>query len=239
MFKLIRFPDVISMLNGFFGISALFVIIFDFSLNSLKFHLAFSFILLGLLADGLDGILARRYGKGELGEYFEAMSDMVTMGVAPIVFISLFLFSSFQIDLFFILVFWLVLLFYLFGAFVRLASFHPLKNKKVFLGLPASAATMLVLSTTFLAPSFEIILLITLIAAVLMIVPFSFPKPTKMMNMITLAVVLLTVIFGFFIPLMYLFLLISVIVYIIGGQFYLYTSSQTTQTLKKSSGLKK
>jgi CDP-diacylglycerol--serine O-phosphatidyltransferase len=217
------------MLNGLFGISAIFLIIFDSSLGSLRFHLAFSFILLGLLADGLDGILARRYGKGELGEYFEAMSDMVTMGVAPIIFIALFLFVTFQMSLITIIVSWMALLFYLFGAFVRLASFHPLKNKNAFLGLPASAATMLVISSTFITNTIEIILLITIIAAILMITPFSFPKPTKIMNMVTLLIVILTIIFGFYVHIMYIFLFISVIIYIIGGQIYLYISDQPSK----------
>lgn len=227
MINLLRFPDVISMLNGFFGLSAILLIIFNFSIASnLLFHLAFTFILLGLLADGLDGILARRFGKGNLGMYFEAMSDMTTMGIAPSVFIAMKYMSHTQNNALFSLMLWFVLLFYVCCAFIRLASFHPLKNKKVFLGVPASAATMFLLSISFLTNSFVFILIAILIAACLMIMPFPFPKPSKIMNAVTLGIIILTIIFGFFFKAIYFVLPISVLVYLIGGQFYLHYSRE-------------
>ncbi|MBS3778304.1 MAG: hypothetical protein KGY50_03305, partial [Candidatus Thermoplasmatota archaeon] len=177
-------------------------------------------------ADGLDGILARRFGKGNLGVYFEAMSDMTTMGIAPCVFIAMNYMSHYPNNIFFLLMLWFVLLFYLCCAFIRLASFHPLKDKKVFLGLPASAATMFLLSISFLTNSFLFIISAIIIAACLMILPVPFPKPSKVMNAFTLVIILLTIIFGFFFRTIYLVLLISVLIYLFGGKFYLHYSRE-------------
>ncbi len=66
MIKLLSVADVISLTNALFGFLAILM------LFSSEMNLAFSFILLALLADGLDGIVARKTRKGELGEYMEA-----------------------------------------------------------------------------------------------------------------------------------------------------------------------
>jgi len=230
MFKLLGFPDVISILNGVFGFSAIFLMIIDFSMSfQLKFHIAFSLILFGLLADGLDGILARRIGKGQLGIYFEAMSDMTTMGIAPSVFIAITSTSQYQNTAFFSLILWLTLLLYICCAFIRLASFHPLKSKNVYLGLPASAATIFLLSIILLVDSFFIIILVIFFAAILMILPISFPKPTRSMNIITVIIILFTISLGFFLKEIYIILLLSVFLYLIGGQFYLHFSKENNE----------
>jgi archaetidylserine synthase len=240
MFKLLCFPDIISMLNGFFGLSAILLLLFDFSLPvHIKFHAAMVLILLGLLADGLDGILARRYRKGELGVYFEAMSDMTTMGITPAVFIAIWFNSNYQQSIILSTVLWALLLFYLCAAFIRLASFHPLKNKQVFLGLPASAATMFLLSISFITTSQYLILLAIFTAACLMILSIKFPKPTKSMNVVTTIIIFLTIFLGFFYTIIYGVLLGSVLFYMVGGQIYIYFSKETKQTLKKTRHLKK
>ena len=234
MLNLLRYPDLVSMLNGFFGLSAILVLVFDFSLPvQIKFHIAFTLILLGLLADGLDGIIARRFGKGELGDYFEAMSDMTTMGIAPSVFLAMSMISTSDSSQILLVLFWLILIIYLCCAFIRLASFHPLKNKQVFLGLPASAATIFVLSISFLTSSKIFLFASILLAAFLMVIPIPFPKPSNIMNAITVIIIVLTILFGFFVSFMYTALLVSVLIYMFGGHIYLYFFKESMQTLKK------
>ena len=211
------------MLNGFFGLTTIFFLIIDLDLaSSIRFHIAIVLILLGLLADGLDGILARRFGKGTLGAYFEAMSDMTTMGITPAVFIAFLFKSTYQVDIIYSLILWTVLLIYVCSAFVRLASFHPLENKEVFIGFPASATTILLISVSVFFQSMILLYLVVLISAILLILPIPFPKPTNLMNIITVLVIFLTIFIGFFTPLIYLLLLFSVFLYMIGGQFYLF-----------------
>ena len=234
MLNLLKSADIVSMLNGFFGLSAILVLVFDFSLPvQLKFHVAFALILLGLLADGLDGIVARRFGKGELGDYFEAMSDMTTMGIAPSVFLAMRVMSIPDSSIILLVFFWLILIIYLCCAFIRLASFHPLKNKQVFLGLPASAATIFVLSISFLTSSKILLFASIFLAAFFMVLPVSFPKPSNLMNAITVIIIVLTIVFGFFVSFMYIFLLVSVLIYMFGGHIYVYFFKERVQTLKK------
>ena len=45
--------------------------------------LAARLILLAAVADGLDGVLARRYGSTCVGEFVDSLADVVSFGVAP------------------------------------------------------------------------------------------------------------------------------------------------------------
>ena len=45
--------------------------------------LAARLVLLGAIADGLDGVVARRYGGSEAGPYLDSLADVATFGVAP------------------------------------------------------------------------------------------------------------------------------------------------------------
>ena len=74
MIKLLSIADVVSLTNAILGFLAILMIF------SNETRLAFSFILLALLADGLDGIVARKLGKSDIGEYLESMADMTSLG---------------------------------------------------------------------------------------------------------------------------------------------------------------
>ena len=63
MIKLLSPADIITVMNVVMGFLAILMVF------SNQFQLAATFILLGLLADGLDGIVARRIGNGQMGEY--------------------------------------------------------------------------------------------------------------------------------------------------------------------------
>ena len=45
--------------------------------------LAARLVLLGAIADGLDGVVARKYGGTEAGPYLDSLADVATFGVAP------------------------------------------------------------------------------------------------------------------------------------------------------------
>lgn len=45
-------------------------------------------ILLAAVADGLDGVLARRYGSTCVGEFVDSLADVVSFGVAPAVLVT-------------------------------------------------------------------------------------------------------------------------------------------------------
>ncbi len=193
MIKIIRFADVVSLLNASCGFIAALVLFIDvLSPISLRIRISATFIFLGLLADGLDGIIARKKGKGPLGEYIESMADMSSMIIAP----SLVVFSLFQgkvsdsISL--MLIFISVILLYVICGVIRLAAFNPLKYQKTFIGLPSSAAALILLLMSVFYASFFYILPIMFVISILMILPISFPKPSVMINTIAAFLILVT-----------------------------------------------
>ena len=88
MLNLITIADLFSLLNAFLGFFAIIFALLD------EIWISFYFILLAILADGLDGIIARKVNHGELGEYFEAMADMTSLGIAPAIFVFFFKYNQ-------------------------------------------------------------------------------------------------------------------------------------------------
>lgn len=219
MIKLIRFADVISLINASCGFIAILVLFIDsLSPNMLQIRIAVTFIFLGLLADGLDGIIARKKGKGPLGEYIESMADMSSMIIAPSLIVFFLYQKTISGYLSFNLILLSVILLYAICGIIRLAAFHPLKNQKTFLGLPASAAALILLLTSVFYASFIYILPIIIIISFLMILPISFPKPSVMINAIAACLILLTLLlWDLFFTVGPLILLICILLYIFLG----------------------
>jgi CDP-diacylglycerol--serine O-phosphatidyltransferase len=70
--------DVVSVANAVLGFLAVLV-----ALAWADPRLAARLVLLAAVADGLDGVLARRYGSTPAGETLDSLSDVVSFGVAP------------------------------------------------------------------------------------------------------------------------------------------------------------
>ena len=81
MIKLLSVADCISLTNAVFGFLAVAMIFIG------ETRVAFTFILLAILADGLDGMIARKTRESQIGEYLESMADMTSLGIAPAFFI--------------------------------------------------------------------------------------------------------------------------------------------------------
>jgi CDP-diacylglycerol--serine O-phosphatidyltransferase len=222
MIKLLRPADVVSMTNASFGFLSIFVLFLNnFLVFDLRIHLSFSFILLALLADGLDGIVARRTSKGELGEYFEAMADIISMGIAPLIFIFVLYQNIFKNDnLFFFIGSIIVFMFYFICAMIRLSAFHPLKSNKYFFGLPASASTIIIIVFAYLNLLFIYLIPLIIIISILMILKIKFIKPDKTMNFIAVIFILLSIIFGnYMYGIFPILLLLSIGIYMSLGPF--------------------
>ena len=76
---MVSLADIITLINAIFGFLAIIMLLKD------EIRIAFSFILLALLADGLDGVIARKLNTGKIGDYLEAMADMTSMAIAPMI----------------------------------------------------------------------------------------------------------------------------------------------------------
>ena len=216
MIKLVTVADIVSLSNALFGFLAMLMI---FS-NETRF--AYSFILLALLADGLDGVIARKTRKGDLGEYMEAMADMISLGIAPVFFVY-HIYESQLVGTGFIHgVFVGVLLVFLSCSIIRLASFHIIKAEAYFVGLPASAATMFLIIFSLFSVDLYLLLILIVIVGIVLVSSVRFPKLSLRMNMVAAILILLTIVVGeqyfSFAPLM---LCISLVLYSVAGPVYL------------------
>ena len=70
--------DAVTIANAALGFVAVVVAFADIAL-------AARLILLAAIADGLDGILARRYGGTDAGPYLDSLADVASFAVAPAV----------------------------------------------------------------------------------------------------------------------------------------------------------
>jgi archaetidylserine synthase len=70
--------DAVTVANATLGFVAIVVAFVDI-------ELAARLILLAAIADGLDGLLARRYGGTEAGPYLDSLADVASFAVAPAV----------------------------------------------------------------------------------------------------------------------------------------------------------
>jgi archaetidylserine synthase len=217
MIKLLSIADMVTLTNVIFGFMA---IIMTF-LNEVRF--SFSFILLGLLADGLDGIVARKTRKGELGEYFEAMADMTSLAIAPAIFVYFTYQDAVSCCIYRHILLVAILILFLSMSVIRLASFHIMKDKNFFVGLPASASTIIILTLAFFKIEFLYILPIIVIVSLAMLSNVRFLKPGLKMNAVAAILIILTLIIGRnFSDVAPLVLLLLIMTYAIVGPFYLW-----------------
>jgi archaetidylserine synthase len=68
--------DVVSAANAAVGFLAVVA-------ASVDVDLAARLVLLAAVADGLDGVVARRYGGTEAGQYLDSLADVASFAVAP------------------------------------------------------------------------------------------------------------------------------------------------------------
>ena len=75
------FADVVTLLNAALGVVAMTAAVAG------RPVLVAQLILLAAVADGLDGIIARKYGGTAVGPYLDSMADIVSFGTAPALFV--------------------------------------------------------------------------------------------------------------------------------------------------------
>lgn len=222
MIKLLSIADFISLSNAIFGFLAILMLFLG------EIHLSFSFILISLLADGLDGIVARKTRKGELGGYMEAMADMISLSIAPSFFVYNIYYDFVSRCIYYHSALIIILIIFLSLSIIRLASFHIIKEKNFFIGLPASAGTIFIIILSFFTVDFIYILPFIIIISIAMISPLQFPKIGAKIQAIAAILIILTLltinIFSmiteyYYVPSIILF--IAVTIYTIAGPIYI------------------
>lgn len=181
MARLLRIGDFFSLLNLSFGfISVIFI------LRGERWF-ALSFVMLSAISDGLDGIAARKLGEGELGETLDSLADLISFSISPSILIYTFFDSFFLLPL---------LLFYVTSSTLRLSSFPIFKKEDVFIGLPTTAAGMILASSCFFLKDQIQIGLIILWVSFIMISRIPYPKPDKVISSLALIIIILNLVFG-------------------------------------------
>ena len=219
MIKLLSIADYISISNAIFGFLAIIMIFQN------QIHYSFSFILLAMIADGVDGLVARKTKLSDLGEYMEAMGDMISLVIAPSLFVYQIYIKNIDIsnNIYQYLILILILIIFLFCNILRLSSFHIMKKERVFNGLPASASSIIILILSYLMIDYIFLMIIIFIISLGLISNISFPKPNYIINLIAAILIIIVIIFGSqFNSLALIILLISVLIYIFIGPIYLY-----------------
>lgn len=218
MINLLSVADVISLTNSTLGFLSIIMIFLG------EIHLSFSFILLAILADGLDGVIARKTIHSDLGEYMEAMADMISLGIAP----SVFVYNNYVKNIVILeSIHWhsllvIVLIVFLSFSIIRLASFHIKREKTYFIGLPASASTIIIIILTYFNIEFIYIVAVIFLISIAMISNVRFPKPTIKINVTATIFIIFTIIIGNnFNGIVPKFLFILIIIYTLAGPIYL------------------
>ncbi len=178
---MVSVADAFTILNALLGFSAILAA-FEGELE-----LAYVLVVLGVLADGLDGMVARRFGsKWLIGDFLDIMADTVTFGVAP----SVLMYITYREglgdpDLGLSLLAGRVLMFAV-GATVitlgvlRLARFcyesDTDETGLYFTGLPIPATALLMVTMLLMGWPGLVVAAFTLVSAVLMVSDLKYPK---------------------------------------------------------------
>ena len=188
--EMVSIADAFTILNALLGFSAILAA-FEGELE-----LAYVLVVLGVLADGLDGMVARRFGsKWMIGDFLDIMADTVTFAVAP----SVLMYVTYRDglgDADMGLSIWAgrVLMFAV-GALVitlgvlRLARFCYDSDDDgsglYFTGLPIPATALLVVTMLLMGWPGLVVAVFTAISAVLMVSDLKYPKARGWPGMVT------------------------------------------------------
>lgn len=158
----------LTMVNLAFGSTAIFCITVE------SFTWAAFLILLASVMDVLDGKAARYFNSiSEIGKNLDSLSDLVSFGIAP----ALLIFVQVSSETFFSLAAVISLIYICCGAY-RLARFNTMNISGYYIGLPITAAGMLlaILSLISITKLPVLAIAITLILAIFMISKVKVPK---------------------------------------------------------------
>lgn len=164
LYNQITIADAVSMLSILAGFSAMLL-----SLNG-KFGTAAACIVVGVVLDSIDGMLARKLKiTHDLGAQLDSLADFCTFGLAPAVL----LYAKFSPEMPGII--FPLGIFVLCGA-LRLARFNTLHLTDLYLGIPITSNGIFFPMLLDLGASPAIIVALLILSAALMVSSFRIPK---------------------------------------------------------------
>jgi len=165
--KLIKPADIVSLINALFGFASMIMIIHG------EFDSALVLIMAAVIADGVDGALARYSGYGILGANLDSLSDVISFGAAPALAAFVFLgdmglFAGLPAGLFLVC------------GVLRLARFNVAGKKDGFEGIPITSGGFIValflLVREYVPYAEQTFILLLFILSLLMVSTVSYPK---------------------------------------------------------------
>ena len=178
---MVSVADAFTILNALLGFSAIIAGIEG------DLELAYLLVVLAVLADGLDGMVARRFGsKWMIGDFLDIMADTVSFAVAPSVLLWLTYRDGLgDPDLGLSVGQGQILILFASGVVItfgvlRLARFCFESGNEgselFFTGLPLPATALLVVTMLLMEWPGILALILTVIAAVMMVSDLKYPK---------------------------------------------------------------
>lgn len=151
-FFLRKIPHLLTLVNLFCGCVAIVSL-----LNYKEYFIATVMIILASIADFLDGFIARLLClKSVIGKYLDSLSDLISFGLVPAIFLFLLLEEHFSLknNILYSLFPWTAFLITMFSAW-RLARFNTYNNDNKldhFKGLNTIVNTIFFISLKFIRP---------------------------------------------------------------------------------------
>jgi len=208
MAKIVNFSiaDIFTITNGALGFFAIFFLLQE------RIDLSFNLILLSVLADGMDGIIARRMGHS--GGHLDELADLISFTLAP----SMMIYILSDLQIFFRLV--ICFIFFICGL-VHLIRYY-FGEKNYFIGITTPSAALCVIILLYIQIESVILVATTIIVSILMISPIFYPRLEGRFAIIAAALIFFTLLLGRqYEGFALIVLFIGVIVYIIFGPIYL------------------
>ncbi|MGC9309025.1 MAG: CDP-alcohol phosphatidyltransferase family protein [Thermoplasmatota archaeon] len=208
--SMLSLADSFTIVNGVLGLFAMFLLL------SGEMRWAFSFILLAVLADGLDGAVARRVG-GSIGVYLDQFADMVSFCAVPLVF------AYYAYDVSFTVAVEEVAFLAAAGLFLVCGMLHLVRyhvgKESYFVGITTPAAAIVVVTLSQLSVPVWAVAGAMFAMAVLMVAGLPYPKIRGWMYVPSVGMLFLAVLFDAWEA--YLVLLAGMAVYAVAGPIYM------------------
>lgn len=199
--RLIKPADIISIANALLGFASIIMI------TQGEYDQALVLILGAVMADGIDGAIARYRGYGALGANLDSLADIISFGAAPAAAAFIFLKELGYLAI-------LLPSLFLICGILRLARFNIAMNKEGFTGIPITACGFVVALFLLIKDfpySEHILALLLVLLSLLMVSTVHYPKPKNPVLLIPMALLLILDIASFYMNILSTVKIISLI----------------------------
>lgn len=220
--KMITVADIASLANAICGLFAILAVLNGNTILSAQL------LLLAIVCDSIDGILARKFNNDSthalFGETIDSLADVISFGVAPAIILYMIIGSN-------LIIIPMILL--IVCGILRLTRYNTLLvdqigPTKTFIGLPIPVSSMM-LASLILASfiDFNLMFVLMIIISILMISSIKYPKVKDVKMIVLLAILTILCIIpnvnGMLFSIPSYLLVILTFIYIFGTIIYNYT----------------